>query len=83
MYMYKLQVEQPVLGIGTELICARALRCLSASTPSTGHVPHYMEINNIYILKKTTEKVSSSNSLKKNFDYENISGVELIKYLGW
>ncbi len=32
-YMYKDQVEQPVLGIGAELICTKVLRYLSASYP--------------------------------------------------
>ncbi len=32
-YMYIGQVEQPVLGIGEELICGKVLRCLSTSHP--------------------------------------------------
>ncbi len=38
-YMYKVQVEQPVLVIGAEIICAKVLRCPLPHTPNADLVP--------------------------------------------
>ncbi len=43
---------QSAWGIGTELICLKALRCSQPHTPHVDLVPLYEIIKNIYIKKK-------------------------------